>query len=91
MHDMRLRWAIVVLLPLLTAVYFHWQNPSDATDYLINGIILACEAAFLFKFVLFAVIGHHLRGEVAAKRQASYLFLPILLFVIYIVFYFLAA
>ncbi|WP_308026244.1 hypothetical protein [Neisseria mucosa] len=32
--------------------------PEDAAQHLINGIILACEATFLFKFVFFDTIKH---------------------------------
>lgn len=86
-----IRWAIVVLIPAVTLFCFAVFPAKDATDYLINGIILACEATFLFKFVLFAVIGHHLREEPQQKKQACWLFVPIVLLVVYVVYYFMAA
>lgn len=86
-----IRWLIVVSIPVATLLCFAIFPAKDATDYLINGIILACEATFLFKFVLFAVIGHHLRQEKQQKQQAYWLFLPIVLLVAYIITYFQAA
>ena len=60
------RWLLVCLLPLFTAVYFHFFPATPGSSgFLINGIILACECAFLFKYVLFALITHHLKGEFA--------------------------
>ncbi|WP_455024581.1 hypothetical protein [Neisseria elongata] len=48
---------------------------------------LACECAFLFN-VLFALVTHHLKGEFAYRRQTALLFLPLILLVIYIFYYF---
>lgn len=85
-----IRWTIVLLIPVVTLFCFAVFPAKDATDHLINGIILACEATFLFKFVLFAVIGHHLRQEPQQKKQAYWLFLPIILLISYLVYYFQA-
>ena len=49
---------------------------------------LACECAFLFKYVLFALITHHLKGEFAYRRQTALLFLPLILLVVYTFYYF---
>ena len=49
---------------------------------------LACECAFLFKYVLSALITHHLKGEFAYRRQTALLFLPLILLVVYIFYYF---
>ena len=77
------------ILPLLTAVYFHFfPAVPGSSSFLINGIILACECAFLFKYVLFALVTHHLKGEFAYRRQTALLFLPLILLVIYIFYYF---
>ncbi|MDO5059843.1 MAG: hypothetical protein Q4D82_07850 [Neisseria sp.] len=86
-----IRAAAVCLIPLLTALYFA-LNPAErgSTQFLVNGIILACECAFLFKFILFACIGHHLRGEQREKKLTAWLFLPIVLLIAYIVYYFAA-
>ncbi|MDO4433792.1 MAG: hypothetical protein Q4B82_04345 [Alysiella sp.] len=86
-----LRWATVILIPSFTLAYFTFVPPKDNADRLINGIILACEAVFLFKFVLFAWIGHHLRDEISAKKQVYPLFIPIILLVAYTIYYFQAA
>ena len=48
----------------------------------------ACECAFLFKYVLFALVIHHLKGEFAYRRQTAILFLPLILLVVYIFYYF---
>jgi len=70
-----LRWLLVCLLPLFTAVYFHFFPATPGSSgFLINGIILACECAFLFKYVLFALITHHLKGEFAYRRQTALLY-----------------
>lgn len=87
----RIRWLIVLLIPASTLLYFHFFPSQDATEHLINGIILACEATFLFKFVLFALIGHHLRGEQQEKKRQYWLFIPIILLIAYTVYYFQAA
>jgi len=49
---------------------------------------LACECAFLFKYVLFALVIHHLKGEFAYRRQTALLFLPLILLAVYIFYYF---
>lgn len=86
-----IRTAAVCIIPLLSILYFR-LNPAepDSTPFLLNGIILACEATFLFKFILFACIGHHLRGEHHEKKRTAWLFLPIALLIAYIVYYFAA-
>mgnify|MGYP001690601802 CR=1 FL=1 len=82
------RWLLVCLLPLFTAVYFHFFPATPGSSgFLINGIILACECAFLFN-VLFALITRHLKGEPTYRRQTSLLFLPLILLVVYIFYYF---
>lgn len=53
-----IRWPAVCLTPLATLAIFVVNPPEDAAQHLINGIILACEATFLFKFVLFDTIKH---------------------------------
>ena len=53
-----IRWLIVCLIPLITLAIFVVNPPGDEAQHLINGIILACEATFLFKFVLFDTIKH---------------------------------
>ena len=53
-----IRWLIVCLIPLITLAIFVVNPPEAAAQHLINGIILACEATFLFKFVLFDTIKH---------------------------------
>ncbi|STZ75959.1 hypothetical protein [Bergeriella denitrificans] len=84
-----IRWLIVCLIPLATLLLFALFPPhDDPTQYLINGIILACEATFLSKFVLFEVIKHHLRGEPELKKQTSLLFAPLLLLIVYLFHYF---
>lgn len=84
-----IRWLLVCLLPLFTIAYFIF-NPAEqgSTRFLINGIILACECAFLFKYILFALIGHHLRGEHAHKQHTAWQFTPLILFIAYICHYF---
>lgn len=82
------RWLAVCLIPLLTLAAFAVYPPPDKTQYFINGIILACEATFLFKFVLFDVIKHHLRQEPELKKHSLLLFVPIVLLIIYIFHYY---
>lgn len=86
-----IRWLIVLFVPLIIIAYMAIVPASSAIDHLIYGIILACAATFLFKFVLFALIGHHLRGEHAQKKQTLFLFIPIMLLIMYTVYYFQAA
>ncbi|ATD65141.1 hypothetical protein ACFPVS_10760 [Neisseria weixii] len=83
-----IRWLIVCLIPLFTMLAFALIPPPDHTQYLINGIILTCEATFLFKFVIFDVIKHHLKGEFELKRKTMLLFIPIVLLIVYLVHYF---
>ncbi len=84
-----LHWAAVLLIPAATAAYFLLAPVErSSTAYLIRGIILACELAFLFKLVLFTAIGHHLRGEHAEKKRSLILLLPLLLLLGYIIYYF---
>ena len=47
-----IRWLAVCLIPLATLAVFAVNPPEDAAQHLINGIILACEATFLFKLTL---------------------------------------
>ncbi len=83
-----LRWLAVCLIPLITMLAFVLIPPPDHTQYLINGIILACEATFLFKFILFEVIKHHLKHEFELKRQVILLFIPIIILIVYLFHYF---
>ena len=83
-----IRWLIVCLIPLITLAIFVVNAPEDAAQYLINGIILACEATFLFKFILFETIKHHLKQEFDLKRQTMLLFIPIVLLIVYLFHYF---
>lgn len=83
-----IRWLVVILVPLSIIAYIYLVPAANSLDHLINGIILACAATFLFKFVLFAAIGHHLRGEHTQKKQTYFLFIPIILLILYTVYYF---
>ena len=83
-----IRWLIVCLIPLITLAIFVVNAPEDAAQHLINGIILACEATFLFKFILFDTIKHHLKQEFDLKRQTMFLFIPIILLIVYLFHYF---
>lgn len=83
-----IRWLIVCLIPLATLAVFAVYPPEDKTQHLINGIILACEATFLFKFVLFDTIKHHLKQEFELKRQTIKMFAPIVLLIVYLFHYF---
>lgn len=83
-----LRWLVVCLIPLATLLWFALNPPEDKTQHLINGIILACEATFLFKFILFNVIKHHLKQEPELKRQSIWMFIPIVLLIVYLFHYF---
>lgn len=86
-----IRALAVCLIPSATAVYFHF-NPAErgSIPFLTNGAILACETVFLFKFILFSVIGHHLRGEKRERAYTACLFVPIALSACYTVYYFTA-
>ncbi|WP_373740538.1 hypothetical protein [Neisseria sp.] len=87
--NMKLRWLVICLIPLVSIAAFTLMPPEDKAQYMINGIILACEATFLFKFVLFETIKHHLKDEPEWKRQTLLLFIPIFLLIGYTVYYFL--
>lgn len=86
--NMLLRWLIICLIPLLTLAATALSAPLSPIGHLIGGIVLACEAAFLFKFVLFETVKHHLKNEHALKRQIIWLFTPIVVLIIYICHYF---
>lgn len=83
-----IRWLIICLIPLITLAIFVVNPPEDEAQHLINGIILACEATFLFKFILFETIKHHLKQEFDLKRQTMLLFIPIVLLIVYLFHYF---
>ncbi|MBG8589148.1 hypothetical protein ELQ21_03945 [Neisseria meningitidis] len=87
-RNLLVRWLVVCLIPLATLAVFAANPPEDKPQHLINGIILACEATFLFKFVLFDTIKHHLKQEFDLKRQTMLLFIPIVLLVVYLFHYF---
>ncbi|MDO4877912.1 MAG: hypothetical protein Q3966_01270 [Neisseria sp.] len=83
------RWLAVCLIPAATVAFFLcFPSLPGSSDYLADGIVLACECVFLFKYVLLVCIVHHLRGEGRQKRQAAWLFLPPVLFALYICHYF---
>lgn len=86
-----IRWLVVIVVPAIIIAYIRIAPSANAADHLIHGIILACAATFLFKFVLFAAIGHHLRGEHTQKKQTLFLFVPIILLILYTIYYFQAA
>ena len=88
LKNMIWRWLLVCLLPAVTALFFILRPSADDSAHLIRGIILACECAFLLKFVLFEAVGHHLRGEAALKRATLWLLLPLLVLLLYICHYF---
>ena len=88
LRNLLVRWLVVCLIPLATLAVFASNPPEDAAQHLINGIILACEATFLFKFVLFETIKHHLKQEFNLKRQTMLLFIPIILLIVYLFHYF---
>ncbi|MCP1659541.1 hypothetical protein [Neisseria perflava] len=83
-----IRWLIVCLIPLITLLAFVVFPPADHTQYLINGIILACEATFLFKFVLFDVIKFHLKQDGVMRRKTAWQFAPIVVLIVYLFHYF---
>lgn len=88
MNPHQRRWLVVCLLPLILAAVLAWRGAADAKDALLNGIMLVCGAVFLFKYVLFALIGAHLRQDSYGRRQAALQMLPLAVFVLYIVYYF---
>ncbi|HFB2493317.1 TPA: hypothetical protein ACE6J7_001058 [Neisseria gonorrhoeae] len=87
-RNLLVRWLAVCLIPLATLAVFAANPSEDKPQHLINGIILACEATFLFKFVLFETIKHHLKQGFDLKRQTMFLFIPIVLLVVYLFHYF---
>ncbi len=87
-RNLLVRWLVVCLIPLATLAVFVANPPEDKPQHLINGIILACEATFLFKFVLFDTIKHNLKQEFDLKRQTMLLFIPIILLIVYLFHYF---
>ncbi|WP_304668066.1 hypothetical protein [Neisseria polysaccharea] len=87
-RNLLVRWLTVCLIPLATFAVFAANPPKDTAQHLINGIILACEATFLFKFILFETIKHHLKQEFDLKRQTMFLFIPIILLIVYLFHYF---
>lgn len=90
MHTLAIRWTVVILVPALTLLYLALSPAQSPQQHLIHGIVLACEAVFLFKFVLFALIGHHLRQEKRQQRQTCWLLLPVAALIGYTVYYFMA-
>lgn len=91
MNANEIRWLGVCFIPLGLWLGLQAAPAKDATDYLINGIILACANVFLFKWVLFAYIGARLKQDNATQRQALWQFVPLMLFAVAIVWYFQAA
>ena len=83
-----IRWLAVCLIPLATLALFTANPPEGKSEHLLNGIILACEATFLFKFVLFDTIKHHLKQEHDLKKKVMLLFIPIALLIVYLFHYF---
>ncbi|ULJ61873.1 hypothetical protein [Wielerella bovis] len=81
------RWLIACLLPLGMIMWFTLNPAGTPIDHLINGIIMACAATFLFKYILFAAIMAHLRGEKNQRNQTLWQFVPVFGFVAYIVWY----
>lgn len=90
MNPIHRRWLAVCLLPLLTSVWFLLNPAADQSSHLLNGVILSCLCVFLFKYILFALIAAHLRGDLPARKQAAWQFLPLIIFTAYIVFYFVS-
>lgn len=85
---MLIRWLVICLIPAVTIAVSVLTEPHDQADYLIFGIAIACEIVFLFKFVLFEVIKHRLKNEYALSKQTAVLFLPLLVFIVYLFHYF---
>lgn len=81
-------WLIACAIPLLTLLAFALIPETSPLAHLIRGIILACEAVFLAKWVGFKVISHHLHGNHQAKKQVLWLLLVPLLLAIYLLHYF---
>lgn len=88
MNPHQRRWLAVCLLPPLLAAVLAWRGAADAKTGMLHGIMLVCAAVFLFKYVLFALIGAHLRHDLPARRQAALQMLPLAAFALYIVYYF---
>lgn len=91
MNPNRRRWLAVCLLPIAATVWFAFNSAADRSGHLLNGIILACLCVFLGKYVLFALIGAHLRGDTSTRKQAAWQFLPLAAFSAYIVWYFIGS
>lgn len=89
MNAIIMRWCAVCLMPIGLATWFALNPATDAADHLINGIIMACAAVFLFKMALFAMIAGSLRQDARAKKHGLWQMLPPLLFGIYVAYYFL--
>lgn len=89
MTSHHVRWLAVCLIPLILLIWFIIFPAANPRDHLINGIIMACAAVFLFKMVLFAYIGSHLRQDRTAKKHALLQMLPPVLFGVYIAYYFI--
>ncbi|MDO4640519.1 MAG: hypothetical protein Q4A84_02280 [Neisseria sp.] len=81
-------WLIVCLIPLLTIAYFSVNPAQTPSKHLLNGIILACECTFLFKYVLFKVLAAHLKKQTALKKRLQWLFIPLVLSIAYTCHYF---
>ncbi|MBH5328839.1 hypothetical protein H9Q10_04055 [Eikenella sp. S3360] len=81
-------WLAVCLVPLLLALWFALNPATDATGYLLNGVVMSCAGVFLLKYVLFALVSAHLRQDVPAKRRALWQLLPLLAFGGYVAYYF---
>ena len=82
--NMLWRWLLVCLIPAASVLLYQLRPNHTASSHLIRGIILACEFAFLLKFVLIEVINHHLRHETALKKATLWLLLPLFLLLLYI-------
>lgn len=91
MNANTIRWLGVCLIPLTLVIWFQAAPAQNATDALINGIILACANVFLLKWVLFAYIGARLQHDCPTQRHALWQFVPLGLFAIYVIGYFQAA
>lgn len=79
------RWLAVCLIPAALMLWSALNPAADAKAHLLNSIILSCACVFLFKYILFAAVAAHLRGDAPAKRQALLQLLPNTAFAAYIV------
>lgn len=82
-------WLLVCVVPMGLILWFHFSPAQNRTDFLINGIIMACAATFLFKYIGITAIMAHLQQDLINKKQALYQLIPIVLFILYIIYYFL--